>query len=123
MAKKPIWSEDKTSGAMIGAGAAAALLLIGGSYWPGWQLDSTAEQSLAAGQQSALVRVLAPVCAERFRQQPDLATQAAAFKEVDSWKRDAYLVSNKWVIPSGVSPKIDEAVGDACADLLKDITK
>lgn len=121
MVKKQRWNEDKTNGAMIGAATAAALLVIGGSYWPGWQLDSTAQESLAAGQRASLVRVLAPVCAERFRMQPNVTVQAAALKEVSSWERDQYLVDNDWVIPSGVSPAIDAAVGDACADLLKDL--
>jgi hypothetical protein len=123
MAKLPIWNEDKSTGAMFGAAAAAALLVIGGSYWPGWQLDSTAQQSLIEGQKASLVRVLAPVCAERFRMQPDLAVKAAALKEVSSWKRDQYLVDNDWVIPSGVSPAVDTAVGDACADMLEDLVK
>ena len=120
---RQMWNEDKTNGAMFGGAAIAAALLIGGSWWPGWQLDSTANESIGNAQKSALVRVLAPVCAERFRRQPDLAVQAAALKDVKSWQRDQYLVDNKWVIASGVSPAIDVAVGDACADLLEDITK
>jgi hypothetical protein len=121
MVKMPRWNEDKTNGAMLGAAAAAAVLIIGGSYWPGWQFDSTAQKSLAEGQRASLVRVLAPVCAERFRMQQNITVQAAALKEVSSWKRDQYLIDNDWVIPSGVSPAVDIAVGDACADLLKDL--
>ena len=123
MAKRPMWNEDKTSGAMLGAGVAAALLLIGGSYWPGWQLNSTAQQNVVNGQKTALVRVLAPVCSERFKIQPNLVVQTAALKKVESWNRDRYLVDNKWVIPSGVSSEVDVAVGNACADMLADLTK
>lgn len=116
------WNDDKTSGAVIGAVVVAALLLIGAQWWPGYQLDRTAAASIETAKKAELVRVLAPVCADRFRKQPDLPVQAAAFKDVDSWQRDSYLVKHKWVIPSG-DEDTDEAVAEACADLLEDLVQ
>jgi hypothetical protein len=108
---------------MIGAACVAAVLLIGGSWWPGWQLDSTAMASVQDGKKDALVKVLAPVCANRFKSQPNFDVQMAAFKEVKSWERDQYLVDNNWVVSSDLSSDVKMAVGDACAELLADITK
>src|SRR3989338_4727756 len=65
MDKKPLWNDDKTNGAMWGAGLVAAALIIGGSFWPGWQLDSTAEKMAVERAQVATVAALAPVCADK----------------------------------------------------------
>ena len=120
--EKTLWNEDKTTGAFLGACIAALVLLGGGSYWPGWQLDSTATERMREGQKTALVRVLAPVCAEKFRKQQNLTAQTAMLKEVKSWERDKWLVDEKWVVPTGAA-STDKAVGDACADMLDDLTK
>jgi len=98
----------------------ALLLAIGGSYWPGYSIESKIKVRVAEHETAALVRVLAPVCAEKFNKGPDLAARTAEFKGVDSWKRDQFMVDKKYVIMTG-NTATNVAVGDACANLLKDI--
>ena len=54
-------------GAVIGA---AAISILGFSLF-GWTFGGTAEQMAKERAQAAVVDVLAPICVERFRQQPD----------------------------------------------------
>jgi len=117
------FNEDRIRGGVWGGAIVAAALIIGGSYVPGWQLDSTAAKAVLDGQESILVSTLAPVCAERFRAQDDLPVQVAALKETKSWDRDNYLVDNDWVISSGMGNSVDQAIGVACANLLNDLVE
>lgn len=117
------FNQDTRRGVTLGAIITAAVLLIGGSYLPGWQLDSTAEKAVMEGQRSVLVTTLAPVCAERFRAQDDLPTQVAALKETNSWARDDFLIDHDWVVLSGIDRSVDQAVGEACADMLEDLVQ
>jgi hypothetical protein len=68
-----------------GAIAGGAALMIVGSFWPGWVLESTAQKRTAAQEKSILVKALAPVCADKFRNQPDVTAQVAALKDVGIW--------------------------------------
>ena len=70
-------------GACIGA---VATMFVG-FYWGGWTLPSTAEKMAKDQASSAVVAVLAPVCAEKFRALPDTDAKQAALIKVDSWKR------------------------------------
>lgn len=105
-----------------GAAVGAIVLMLSGSFWPGWVLESTSQKRLGERDKSTLVRVLAPVCAEKFRSQPNLAVKVAELKGVDSWRRDRHLVAANYVVKSGIAAT-DEAVGSACANMLDDLTK
>jgi hypothetical protein len=105
-----------------GAIAGAVGIMIAGSFWPGWSTESTVQKRLATRDNVTLVRVLGPVCAKKFREQPDLTASVAELKKIDSWRRDDYLVKSHYVIPTG-APSTDTAIGDACANLLSDLTK
>ena len=105
-----------------GAIAGGAALMIVGSFWPGWVLESTAQKRIAAQQKSILVNALAPVCADKFRNQPDVTAQVAALKDVATWHRDRHMVERNFVVKSGES-MTDDAIGAACINLLADLTK
>lgn len=105
-----------------GAVAGALALAIGGTFWPGYSLESTVKTRIVVEKRAALVKVLAPVCDEKFRGLPDLTLRSAALKETQSWKRDTYLVESGYVTPSGLD-STDNAVGEVCANLLEDLTK
>ena len=59
-------------GACIGAVAT----MVVGFYWGGWSLNSTAQKMAKEKSNVAVVAVLAPVCAEKFRALPDYDCQA-----------------------------------------------
>ena len=83
-----------------GAAAGAVATMIVGFSWGGWSLGSTADKMAKEQSNLAVVAALAPVCAEKFRAQPDAAAKTAALSKVDSWKR-AEEFSKEWVILPG----------------------
>jgi hypothetical protein len=52
------------------AGGAVATIVIG-FYWSGWTLGSTAEKQVKDAEQASIVRVLAPICADKFQRSAD----------------------------------------------------
>ena len=70
-------------GAVIGA---AAISILGFSLF-GWTFGGTAEQMAKERAQAAVVDVLAPICVERFRQQPDAPAKLTEFNKASLWDR------------------------------------
>jgi hypothetical protein len=50
-----------------GAAAGAVATMIIGFNWGGWTLGSTAAKQVKDAEQASIVRVLAPICADKFR--------------------------------------------------------
>ncbi|MGE3183004.1 MAG: hypothetical protein AB7N71_15365 [Phycisphaerae bacterium] len=99
-------------GAAIGAVATIAI----GFYWGGWMLGSTAEKKIAEAEQASFVRVLAPICADRFQRSADATANLEALRKADSWKRDELIEKAGWTKFPGSEP--DRDVAAACAKLL-----
>jgi hypothetical protein len=91
---------DSLKRLLQGAAAGAVATMIVGFSWGGWSLGSTADKMAKEQSNLAVVAALAPVCAEKFRAQPDAAAKTAALSKVDSWKR-AEEFSKEWVILPG----------------------
>jgi hypothetical protein len=70
-----------------GAAVGAVATMIVGFNWGGWSLSSTADKMAKEQSDLAVVRALAPVCADKFRALPDAAAKTVALSKVDSWKR------------------------------------
>jgi hypothetical protein len=100
-------------GAVVGFFATVII----GFTWGGWTLESTAKQMAEKSANSALVTVLAPMCADRFRQAKDVDLNMAGLKKVSSWMQDSYIEKGGWAtFPGMTSP--GRGVAQACADLL-----
>jgi hypothetical protein len=100
-------------GAFVGFVATVVI----GFGWGGWTLGSTARQMAEKNASAALVAVLAPMCADKFRGGPDAAQNMAEFKKVSSWMQDSYIQKGGWAtFPGMTSP--DLAIASACAKLL-----
>jgi hypothetical protein len=93
-----------------------ATMLIGFN-WGGWTLGSTAKQMAEKSASAALVAVLAPMCADKFRQGPEATQNMAEFKKVNSWMQDTYIQKGGWATFAGMSSP-DLAIAQACAKLL-----
>jgi hypothetical protein len=100
-------------GAIVG-GLATAFI---GFNWGGWMLESTAKQSAVKDTSAALVAVLAPMCADKFRTASDSTLNMAEFKKVNSWMQDSYIQKGGWATFPGMSSP-DLAIAQACAKLL-----
>ena len=98
-------------------GAVATLVL--GFYWGGWTLGSTADKRVKDAEQASIVRVLAPICADKFQHAADAAANLEALKKADSWKRDEIVAKAGWTTFPGSEP--DRKVAEACANLLSQV--
>ena len=99
-----------------GAAAGAVATIIVGFSWGGWSLASTAEKMAKEQCNLAVVAALAPVCADKFRAQPDAAAKTVALSKVDSWKREAEFPKEFVTLPGETSPS--SALVKACYALL-----
>jgi hypothetical protein len=103
----------------LSQGAIAGFLatVVIGFNWGGWMLESTAKQMAEKSANSAVVTVLAPMCADRFRQASDATLNMAELKKVSSWMQDSYIEKGGWAtFPGLASP--ERGVAQACANLL-----
>ena len=99
-----------------GAAAGAVATIVIGFYWGGWTLGSTAEKQVKTAEQASIVRVLAPICADKFQRSADVSANLEALKKADSWKRDEMIEKAGWTTFPGSEP--DRKVAEACANLL-----
>ena len=103
----------------LAQGAVAGFLATAviGFNWGGWMLESTAKQMAEKSANAALVTVLAPMCADKFRQASDSTLNMAELKKVSSWMQDSYIEKGGWAtFPGETSP--ESGVAQACANLL-----
>jgi hypothetical protein len=104
---------------MQGAAAGVAATIVIGFYWGGWTLGSTAEKQVKTAEQASIVRVLAPICADKFQRSADVGVNLEALKKADSWKRDEIIEKAGWSKFPGSEP--DRKVAEACASLLSQV--
>jgi hypothetical protein len=99
-----------------GATVGAIATIFVGFNWGGWSLGSTADKMAKERSDLAVVAALAPVCADKFRAQPDAAAKTVALSKVDSWKRADEFPKEFVTLPGETEPS--SALADACYALL-----
>jgi alpha/beta superfamily hydrolase len=107
---------DSLKRLLQGAAAGAVATMIIGFNWGGWTLGSTAEKQVKDAEQASIVRVLAPICADKFQHSTDVSANLEALKKTDSWNRDELIEKAGWATFPGSEP--DRKVAQACANLL-----
>ena len=112
----PILQGDSLTRLLQGAAAGAVATIVVGFYWGGWTLGSTAEKMAQQRSETAVVAVLAPVCAEKFAALPDAAAKKVALAKVDSWKRSDEFPKDLVTLKGETSPNSD--LVDACYKLV-----
>src|SRR5580704_17164630 len=98
-------------GAAVGAGAT---IFVGFSF-AGWSLGSTAERMARERSELAVVAALAPVCADKFRAQPDAEAKTIALSKVEAWKRREEFPKEFVTLPGQTYPS--SALIYACSTL------
>jgi len=99
-----------------GAVAGAAVAMVIGFHWGGWELGSTAAQQVRDAERTGAVSVLAPICADKFERSADAGANMAALMKASSWERDDIIEKAGWTTFPGSQP--DRQVAEACANLL-----
>jgi hypothetical protein len=100
-----------------GAVAGVLATLVIGFTWGGWTLGSTARENAVKSAATAVVAVLAPMCADKFRQAADAPANMVELKKVSSWMQDSYIEKGGWATFPGLAAP-DRGVAQACANLL-----
>ena len=99
-----------------GAAVGAVATMVVGFNWGGWWLGSTADKMIKEQSNLAVVAALAPVCADKFRAQPDAAVKIIALSKAYPWKRAEEFPKELVTIPGETEPS--SALADACYALL-----
>jgi hypothetical protein len=108
---------DALTRLLQGAVVGFVATVIIGFNWGGWTLESTAKQMADKSANSAVVAVLAPMCADKFRQATDAKLNMVELQKISSWMQDSYIEKGGWATFSGMSSP-EHGVAQACADLL-----
>ena len=107
---------DSPTRLLQGAAVGALATMLIGFMWGGWSLASTTQKQVAAAEQASVVRVLAPICADKFARATDAKANLEALNKEDSWKRDAMIVKAGWATFPGSEP--DRSVAAACLGMI-----
>jgi hypothetical protein len=100
-----------------GAFAGFLATVIIGFSWGGWTLGSTARETAVKQTSAALVAVLAPICADKFKSATRATQNMAEFKKVNSWQQDSFIQQGGWATFPGLAGP-DLAIAQACANIL-----
>lgn len=112
----PILQGDSLTRLLQGAAAGAAATIAVGFYWGGWMLAGTAQTRIQTAEQASVVRVLAPICADKFQRSAEVGANLKALNSADAWKRDEMIEKAGWTTFPGSEP--DRKVAEACLTLL-----
>lgn len=100
------------------AGGAAAMAFVGFT-WGGWITGGKAETQANERGQAAVIAALAPMCVARFQASPEVASNLAALKLVDSWSQGEYVEKGGWAtLPGSAADGPVTQIARACAVLL-----
>jgi hypothetical protein len=102
---------------LLGALAGCLATVVIGFAWGGWTLEGTAKRMAEKRATAAVMAVLAPMCAERFREDADASANMVELKKVNSWLQDSYIDKGGWATFPGIASPF--GVGRACAAALQ----
>ena len=106
---------------MVWSAVAGFLLFaIGGQWFPGYQLDSTAEAAAAERADGAVSDVMAELCAERFLNTADLESRLTELNQASSaWSKAKFIREGAWAAaPDG--SQSDHATAEKCRTRITD---
>jgi len=119
--KLPVFQGPSLTRLLQGAAAGAAITMLVGFNWGGWSSAGTTQKLVENAQQASVVRVLAPICADKFQRSADAGAHLKALNETDSWKRNEMIEKAGWTTFPGSEP--DRGVAEACLTLLNQVKK
>jgi hypothetical protein len=105
-----------------GAAVGCALTVAIGFNWVGpgfgWVTGGTVDKIANKRAETAVIAVLAPICAEKFLAQPDVAAKRVALEKIESWKRRDEL-AKEWTTLPGNSYQNSDLVDACSAEILR----
>ena len=108
----------KVEQTLWGAVGGAAVCALVGFMFGGWVTGGKAKELAQEQSQKAVVAVLAPICADKFRQATNAAENLVKLKAIAySWEKGTYVSQGGWATFPG-SSEPNSAVAQACAEML-----
>ncbi len=94
------------------------LFAVGGHWFPGYQLDSTAIATSKDSAANAVSEVMAELCAERFMKASGFEARLTGLKDATGdWSKASYIRDGAWAeTPDG--EKSDQATAGKCVSLI-----
>ena len=94
------------------------LFAVGGHWFPGYQLDSTAMETSNEHAANAVGEVMAELCAQRFMQDPAFDVKLAGLQgATGDWSKANYIREGAWAqAPDG--ERSSHATAEKCVDLI-----
>ena len=116
-------TEARAKHLTLGVAGAAVLILIGGQFWPGYQLDTTANDAIKKAETRGGTVALATVCAAQFKALPDAEIRLATLGEVRTSPAARAVITDSGaaLLPGTETPS--SAVVNACTDMLHEMVK
>ncbi len=94
------------------------LFAIGGHWFPGYQLDSTAMETSNDRAANAVGEVMAELCAQRFMKDPAFDAILAGLKDATGgWSKADYIRKGVWAQGPG-GEKSTHATAEKCVELI-----
>lgn len=100
-----------------GAIGGAVLCIAVGFSWGGWVTGATVRKEAAVARHDGMVAALAPICAERFRDQADGPARVADLAKASSWEGSGMVERGGYALMPGAKTS-DSDVARACAEML-----
>lgn len=98
------------------AGAVACFMAL--ALWQGWKSPSAAEHMAKKYAEEAVVKVMTPVCVERFKSLPNVAEELEKLKAMRyAWDRRSAVEKAGW---AGKSPS--SALTEECAEAILQVS-
>ena len=100
-----------------GAVSGAVALAIVGFSWGGWVTAANSEQTAKQSADTAVIAVLAPICARQFRDQPNAESKLVELKALASYAQSGFVEKGGWATMPGSKNPVD-GVAESCAAIL-----
>jgi hypothetical protein len=102
--------------ALWGAAGGAIVWWVVLAFGFGWTSAGTTEKFASGRAEKAVITALAPICAQKFNAQADVAAKRVTLNDTRSWVRRE-LFPKEWVtLPGDSSPNSD--LIEVCSDLI-----
>lgn len=103
--------------AILGAAGGAVILAIVGFSWGGWVTGAKAREASERNADTAVISVLAPICAVQFRKQPGAAAKLEELRKVNTSQQPKFIDEGGWAIMPGADAAVG-GVARGCAAIL-----
>jgi len=112
-----ILKSDSLGPFLQGTALGAAATIVIGFAWGGWVLGGTAQKQSMADAKEAVVAVLAPICANKFKEADNATLNMANLKKESTYQQASFIEKGGWAVLPG-NEKAGDGVAKACSILL-----